>query len=564
MANSYARKGNATADSQSANKDIKTPRTSKNGVRTKLINNHAPTATTAPAPPKVRNAVSSVKIADIIITSYSNSRLYYNETTAREYARLIAGGTKFPPILLTRDAGGSLHLADGRYRLEAYKKLGRKYAAAVIKEGDSGDAYLLGLLANRGHGVPLTREEKRYNIARLLTDEKWKRWSDRSIAKRCGVDHKTVSARRAQLFTAEEREKLRKEGCTYERNGRVSQMAAGEINKNRRRNSPSGTENSDNPPEPPGNSECPSGISPGAIEAYEKWKQAMGSSDMFVIRSENQAGCHIVALGDSTDESCVKRLFRGERADLYGTDPPYNAAIQSNRSNPAPETEEHIANNKISGADFERLLENSFLLARKFLTANASFYIWAAFPALELKMKLIKKFLGVPREPLVWVKKRFVYHARYDYNWGHELCLYGWVKKAKKIWLSDGSQTTIFDGNKLEEHEFDAAPRSHPCPKPVLIIKQFIENSLKPGKIVYDSFLGSGNTLIAAEAAGRLCYGVELVPEYVALVLERATEQLGLEVSPVPNGMSIDVFLKRFQKKNFQKKNSNLNSGPRK
>ena len=41
-----------------------------------------------------------------------------------------------------------------------------------------------------------------------------------------------------------------------------------------------------------------------------------------------------------------------------------------------------------------------------------------------------------------------------------------------------------------------------------------------------DAFLGSGSTLIAAEKAGRICYGVELEPKYVDTAIRRY-ESLG-------------------------------------
>ena len=36
-----------------------------------------------------------------------------------------------------------------------------------------------------------------------------------------------------------------------------------------------------------------------------------------------------------------------------------------------------------------------------------------------------------------------------------------------------------------------------------------------PGQAVYEPFMGSGTTLIAAEATGRVCHGIELNPAYV-------------------------------------------------
>jgi DNA modification methylase len=48
-----------------------------------------------------------------------------------------------------------------------------------------------------------------------------------------------------------------------------------------------------------------------------------------------------------------------------------------------------------------------------------------------------------------------------------------------------------------------------------------ILNHLKRGELVYDPFLGSGTTLAAAELAGRVCYGMEIDPKYVDVIVGR-------------------------------------------
>ena len=48
-----------------------------------------------------------------------------------------------------------------------------------------------------------------------------------------------------------------------------------------------------------------------------------------------------------------------------------------------------------------------------------------------------------------------------------------------------------------------------------------ILNNSSPGQAVYEPFMGSGTTLIAAESTGRVCYGIELNPAYVDVAVER-------------------------------------------
>jgi DNA modification methylase len=42
-----------------------------------------------------------------------------------------------------------------------------------------------------------------------------------------------------------------------------------------------------------------------------------------------------------------------------------------------------------------------------------------------------------------------------------------------------------------------------------------------PGEAIYDPFIGSGTTLIAAQTTGRICLGLELDPAYVDVAVRR-------------------------------------------
>jgi DNA modification methylase len=48
-----------------------------------------------------------------------------------------------------------------------------------------------------------------------------------------------------------------------------------------------------------------------------------------------------------------------------------------------------------------------------------------------------------------------------------------------------------------------------------------ILNHTRRGDLVYEPFLGSGTTLAAAELTDRVCYGMELDPKYVDVIVER-------------------------------------------
>src|SRR5271166_4020293 len=61
----------------------------------------------------------------------------------------------------------------------------------------------------------------------------------------------------------------------------------------------------------------------------------------------------------------------------------------------------------------------------------------------------------------------------------------------------------------------------HPTVKPMLMIADALKDVSRRGDLVFDPFLGSGSTLLAAEETGRICLGVELDPGYVEVAIRR-------------------------------------------
>ena len=57
--------------------------------------------------------------------------------------------------------------------------------------------------------------------------------------------------------------------------------------------------------------------------------------------------------------------------------------------------------------------------------------------------------------------------------------------------------------------------------KPVDLVTRAIGNSSAPADVVFDPFVGSGTTLIAAEQLGRRCRAIEIDPKYAQVAIER-------------------------------------------
>jgi DNA modification methylase len=112
--------------------------------------------------------------------------------------------------------------------------------------------------------------------------------------------------------------------------------------------------------------------------------------------------------------------------------------------------------------------------------------------------------------------------GRSDYHYRHESILYGWREDGPHYFTEDRTQDSVFEVDRPVASPF------HSTTKPVALIARMITNSSRPGELVYDPFVGSGSTLLAAHQLGRICYGVEISPDFVAVTLERLSA-LGLK-----------------------------------
>ena len=62
---------------------------------------------------------------------------------------------------------------------------------------------------------------------------------------------------------------------------------------------------------------------------------------------------------------------------------------------------------------------------------------------------------------------------------------------------------------------------SHATPKPVGLFTIPIVKHLKSGEIAYEPFAGSGPQFIAAEQLSQRCFGIEIVPSFCQLIVDR-------------------------------------------
>jgi DNA modification methylase len=161
-------------------------------------------------------------------------------------------------------------------------------------------------------------------------------------------------------------------------------------------------------------------------------------------------------------------------------------------------------------------------------------YVWhGALHAGTVAQSLEREGFTI-RAQIIWAKERLVI-GRGDYHWQHEPCWY--AVRSKGNWTGDRRQTTLWSISSREQD----AETVHGTQKPVECMRRPILNNTSPGEAIYEPFLGSGTTLIAAETVKRTCFAVELSPIYVDVALRRWQAFTGEKAALLADGRLFDV-----------------------
>ena len=240
------------------------------------------------------------------------------------------------------------------------------------------------------------------------------------------------------------------------------------------------------------------------------------------------ADAHRILCADNRSADSVGKLWceKGPKIRMISTDPPYGVSYADknkflNAIDRGNRVQKPIANDH-EPAEAAALFASALRLAIRHAEKGASCY--ATVPGGPLLLNFLAAFdeSGFSfKHSLVWVKQQFVL-GRSDYQFQHEHILYGWLEDGAHYFTNDRSQSSVFEIDKPHSSAL------HPTTKPVELIAKMIANSSKPGELVYDPFCGSGSTVVAAHQLGRVGYGCEIDPAYVAVALERLS-LLGLK-----------------------------------
>ena len=213
-------------------------------------------------------------------------------------------------------------------------------------------------------------------------------------------------------------------------------------------------------------------------------------------------------------------LNGGGCVDCVLTDPPYNINFSTQHRK---ENFDVIVNDNLSEAEFLTLLQNYFSGCYKLLKNDGFLITFMSWRTISQFEKALKAAGFAIKSMPIWVKNNFGigYYTRPQYEPMY-LCLKGNPKPPREA-ISD-----VIHCPRVKD-------LVHSCQKPVPLIMKLLQTFTNEGDIIFDGFIGSGTTAIAAAKTQRHYIGCEIdTATYKTATerVERETAQMSFFDSP--------------------------------
>lgn len=278
-----------------------------------------------------------------------------------------------------------------------------------------------------------------------------------------------------------------------------------------------------------------------AAELQEVWGTERGQ--IWAIPSKTVPGkSHRLMCGDSTSAEDVARLMGGEKVGVCFTSPPYMQQreygdVASEMVKDWDGLMQGVFANLPVGLDGQVLVNLGLVhhdgewvpywdtwvaWMRKQGWRRFGWYVWdqmSGFPGI---------FGGrcAPSHEFVFHFNKRSTTARKHVRTKNEGTTSKTGSMGAQGWQEDGRGVRITGDSKIPDSVWRISRTpdgsvAHPAKYPVELPAQALRTWEGD---VYDPFLGSGTTMVAAENEHRVCYGMEIDPGYVAVILQRMTD----------------------------------------
>jgi DNA modification methylase len=264
-------------------------------------------------------------------------------------------------------------------------------------------------------------------------------------------------------------------------------------------------------------------------------------------------GRHRVYCGDALEKSAYITLTANQKVAAAITDPPFNVAIAGNVAGLGKHKHREflMASGEMNQAQFIAFLNTvcSFLVGTS--REGSLHYIFMDWRHIGELLAATRDLYGELKNLCVWVKDRGGMGSFYRSQ--HELVF---VFKQGGERHRNNVQLGQFGRNRTNVWSYPSAASFsrngdegnllalHPTVKPVAMIADAIMDCTARNEVVLDPFLGSGTTVIAAERTGRRCFGIEIDPLYVDVIVRRWQNFTRDDVTHAATGLTFNQMTK--------------------
>ena len=245
-----------------------------------------------------------------------------------------------------------------------------------------------------------------------------------------------------------------------------------------------------------------------------------------------ELGEHRVLCGDSTKLEDVEKLMDGKKVDMVFTSPPYNAGRDPMLSERQKKGKQ---DNKYEQYDDRQSPEDWSVLVKDSLSAIMAFSEFQFYNVQMLAgnktefLKLLGDYSNQIVDLAIWNKghgtpamAENVMNAAFEFI----IVFSGKTNPSRAIKMGNfrGTVSNVFDIPPQRSNDFS---KIHAATFPVELPTKILTAMTYEGAKIIDNFAGTGSTLIAAEKTGRICYGMELDPKYVDVIVSRYVDYTG-------------------------------------
>ena len=230
-------------------------------------------------------------------------------------------------------------------------------------------------------------------------------------------------------------------------------------------------------------------------------------------------GHHRLLCGDARNPENSSRLFGSEKARLMFTDPPYNVRIDGHVGGlgSIKHREFAMASGEMTEAEYTNFLRTIFVNAVVVGLDGAIHYVCMDWRHMGETLAAGKSVYSELKNLCVWNKDNggmgSFYRSKHELVFVYKV---GTAPHANTIELGHSGRyrtnvwgyagVNTFRPGRLDELAM------HPTVRPVALVVDAIKDCSRRGEIVFDPFVGSGTTIIAAQKSRRIARAIEIEP----------------------------------------------------